>query len=63
MTIKPDLSTPIPADLGAVHFVGIGGSGMSGIARLVLGAGHRVTGSDVRESDNITVLLAEPRAR
>ena len=56
MTIKPDLSTPIPADLGAVHFVGIGGSGMSGIARLVLGAGHRVTGSDVRESDNITVL-------
>lgn len=56
MTIKPDLSTPIPADLGAVHFVGIGGSGMSGIARLVLGAGHRVTGSDVRESDNIAVL-------
>lgn len=56
MTIKPDLSAPIPADLGAVHFVGIGGSGMSGIARLVLGAGHRVTGSDVRESDNITVL-------
>lgn len=56
MTIKPDLSTPIPADLGAVHFVGIGGSGMSGIARLVLGAGHRVTGSDVRESDNITAL-------
>lgn len=58
MTIKPDLSTPIPADLGAVHFVGIGGSGMSGIARLVLGAGHRVTGSDVRESDNITALRA-----
>ena len=58
MTIKPDLSTPIPADLGAVHFVGIGGSGMSGIARLVLGAGHRVTGSDVRESDNIATLRA-----
>jgi UDP-N-acetylmuramate--alanine ligase len=56
VTIKPDLSTPIPADLGAVHFVGIGGSGMSGIARLVLGAGHRVTGSDVRESDNIAAL-------
>ncbi|MGR0221657.1 UDP-N-acetylmuramate--L-alanine ligase [Agromyces sp. ZXT2-6] len=56
MTIKPDLSTPVPADLGAVHFVGIGGSGMSGIARLVLGAGHRVTGSDVRDSDNIAAL-------
>jgi UDP-N-acetylmuramate--alanine ligase len=39
-----------------IHFVGIGGSGMSGIARLVLGAGHRVTGSDVRESDNISSL-------
>jgi UDP-N-acetylmuramate--alanine ligase len=36
-----------------VHFVGIGGSGMSGIARLVLGDGHRVTGSDVRDSANI----------
>ncbi|MBM7504601.1 UDP-N-acetylmuramate--L-alanine ligase [Agromyces aurantiacus] len=56
MTIKPDLSAPIPADLGAVHFVGIGGSGMSGIARLVLGAGHRVTGSDSRDSANIAAL-------
>ncbi|HZK59805.1 MAG TPA: Mur ligase domain-containing protein, partial [Cryobacterium sp.] len=50
--IKPDPTLIIPADLGAVHFVGIGGSGMSGIARLFLEAGHTVTGSDVRESDN-----------
>ena len=56
MTIKPDPSTTIPSDLGAVHFVGIGGSGMSGIARLFLGAGHRVTGSDVRDSANIGAL-------
>ncbi|WP_350346859.1 UDP-N-acetylmuramate--L-alanine ligase [Agromyces sp. G08B096] len=56
MTIKPDPSVKIPADLGAVHFVGIGGSGMSGIARLVLGDGHRVTGSDARDSDNIRAL-------
>lgn len=56
MTIKPDPSIEIPADLGAVHFVGIGGSGMSGIARLALGAGHRVTGSDVRDSDNVQAL-------
>ena len=40
MTIKPDLTQPIPDDLGTVHFVGIGGSGMSGIARLFLAAGH-----------------------
>lgn len=58
MTIKPDLSAQIPAELGAVHFVGIGGSGMSGIARLMLKAGHRVTGSDVRDSDNIAALRA-----
>lgn len=56
MTIKPDLNAAIPDDLGAVHFVGIGGSGMSGIARLMLGDGHRVSGSDVRESDNIVAL-------
>ncbi|KQN46009.1 UDP-N-acetylmuramate--L-alanine ligase [Frigoribacterium sp. Leaf44] len=48
--IKPDLDQPIPAELGAVHFVGIGGSGMSGIARVFLAAGHRVTGSDARDS-------------
>ncbi|WP_166872432.1 UDP-N-acetylmuramate--L-alanine ligase [Salinibacterium sp. ZJ450] len=54
--IKPDFSTPIPAELGAVHFVGIGGSGMSGIARLFLGAGHTVTGSDLRETDTVLAL-------
>jgi len=51
MTIKPDLSQAIPSDFGTVHFIGIGGSGMSGIARLFLAGGHRVTGSDSRESD------------
>ena len=50
--IKPDYSQPVPQDLGHIHFVGIGGSGMSGLARLLLGMGHRVTGSDVRESTN-----------
>lgn len=54
--IKPDYSQPIPEDLGTIHFIGIGGSGMSGIARLVLAMGHKVTGSDVRESPNIAQL-------
>ncbi|TFC52048.1 UDP-N-acetylmuramate--L-alanine ligase [Cryobacterium sp. TMT1-21] len=54
--IKPDLNLTIPRDLGTVHFVGIGGSGMSGIARLFIDAGHTVTGSDVRESDNVLAL-------
>jgi UDP-N-acetylmuramate--alanine ligase len=56
MTIKPDLSQPIPEKLGRVHFVGIGGSGMSGIARMLIKSGHEVSGSDVRESSNITEL-------
>lgn len=54
--IKPDLTLTIGDDLGAVHFVGIGGSGMSGIARLFLSKGYTVTGSDVRESDNVLAL-------
>lgn len=44
--IYPDLELEIPAELGRVHFVGIGGSGMSGIARMMHGAGVTVTGSD-----------------
>lgn len=56
--IAPDLDQQLPDELGAVHFVGIGGSGMSGIARLLLEAGHRVTGSDVRDSDAVRELRA-----
>jgi UDP-N-acetylmuramate--alanine ligase len=51
--IKPDLTAPIPETLGALHFVGIGGSGMSGIARMFLAAGHTVTGSDLRETATV----------
>jgi UDP-N-acetylmuramate--alanine ligase len=54
--IKPDLTQPLPAELGSLHFVGIGGSGMSGIARLFLAAGHRVTGSDRSENHNTEAL-------
>ena len=34
-----------------IHFVGIGGIGMSGIAELLINLGHRVSGSDLKESD------------
>ncbi|MEY3587345.1 MAG: hypothetical protein RL696_411 [Actinomycetota bacterium] len=54
--IKPDYTQPIPDDLGTVHFIGIGGSGMSGIARLTLGMGHKVTGSDLRDTANVKAL-------
>ena len=40
-----------------IHFVGIGGIGMSGIAELLLNLGYRVSGSDLRASD-ITERLA-----
>ena len=54
--IKPDFSQPVPDDLGKVHFIGIGGSGMSGIARILLGMGHEVTGSDLRDTSNVAAL-------
>ncbi|WP_296645849.1 UDP-N-acetylmuramate--L-alanine ligase [Rhodoluna sp.] len=54
--IKPDFTQPVPADLGTVHFIGIGGSGMSGIARILLGMGHKVTGSDLRDTDTVAAL-------
>lgn len=41
-----------------IHFVGIGGIGMSGIAELLLNQGYHVSGSDLRESDT-TRRLAE----
>jgi UDP-N-acetylmuramate--alanine ligase len=50
MPLKPDLSLVVPSDLGRVHFIGIGGSGMSGIARMMLDAGVSVSGSDRDES-------------
>lgn len=34
-----------------IHFVGIGGIGMSGIAEVLLNLGHRVSGSDLKESE------------
>jgi len=43
---------PVPFDLGPVHFVGIGGIGMSGIAEIMLKIGYAVHGSDAKASAN-----------
>ena len=43
---------PTPFDLGPVHFVGIGGIGMSGIAEIMLKIGYEVQGSDAKASAN-----------
>ena len=42
--------TGIPFDMGPIHFIGIGGIGMSGIAEVMLNLGYKVQGSDQRES-------------
>jgi len=49
----------LPADqLGRVHFVGIGGAGLSGIARIMLARGIAVSGSDAKESRAVEALRA-----
>ncbi len=49
----------LPADqLGRVHFVGIGGAGLSGIARIMLARGIPVSGSDAKDSTTLAALRA-----
>ena len=43
----------LPRDIGPVHFVGIGGIGMSGIAEVMVNLGYAVQGSDQAESANV----------
>jgi UDP-N-acetylmuramate--alanine ligase len=54
--------TKLPTQLGAIHFVGIGGIGMSGIAEVLLNHGYVVQGSDLKPS-KITERLAGLGAR
>ncbi len=50
-------ATKLPQDVGPIHFVGIGGIGMSGIAEVLLNLGYQVQGSDLKTS-KITDRLA-----
>jgi UDP-N-acetylmuramate--alanine ligase len=43
----------LPRDIGPIHFVGIGGIGMSGIAEVLANLGYTVKGSDVAEGANV----------
>jgi len=40
----------LPSEIGPIHFVGIGGIGMSGIAEVLLNLGYKVSGSDLKSS-------------
>ena len=54
--------TKLPTDVGPIHFVGIGGIGMSGIAEVLLNLGYVVQGSDLKSSkitDRLEVLGAQ----
>ena len=51
-------ATKLPGDVGPIHFVGIGGIGMSGIAEVLLNLGYVVQGSDLKSS-KITQRLEE----
>lgn len=48
----------LPPELHRVHMVGIGGAGMSGIARILLDRGAQVSGSDAKESRGVHALRA-----
>src|SRR5947209_4491450 len=43
----------LPTDIGPIHFIGIGGIGMSGIAEVLINLGYAVQGSDASDSANV----------
>jgi UDP-N-acetylmuramate--alanine ligase len=55
-------ATKLPLDVGPIHFVGIGGIGMSGIAEVLINHGYSVQGSDLKAS-KITNRLASMGAQ
>lgn len=50
---RPDLRVPT-----SIHVIGVGGAGMSAIATVLAGMGHRVSGSDIKESSGLERLRA-----
>ena len=46
----------LPIDIGIIHFIGIGGIGMSGIAEILHNLGYKVQGSDISENQNVNRL-------
>ncbi|WP_300531551.1 UDP-N-acetylmuramate--L-alanine ligase [Maricaulis sp.] len=49
----------LPFPVGPVHFVGIGGIGMSGIAEVMLNLGYKVQGSDIKANPNVERLRSK----
>ena len=47
------MTANLPLTIGVLHFIGIGGIGMSGIAEVLNGLGYNVSGSDISENSNV----------
>ncbi len=45
--------TALPLTIGTIHFIGIGGIGMSGIAEILFSLGYEVQGSDISENNSV----------
>ena len=58
LTDSQQVEVPVAAELGRVHFMGIGGAGMSGIARIMLARGLAVSGCDAKDSRALAALRA-----
>ncbi|HBK39469.1 MAG TPA: hypothetical protein DDZ31_05945, partial [Actinobacteria bacterium] len=58
VTIDEEWARVSLQDLGQVHVVGIGGAGMSGIARILAARGVRVSGCDAKDSRRLAALAA-----
>lgn len=58
MTAHSPVDASLPPELQRVHMVGIGGAGMSGIARILLSRGGQVSGSDAKDSRGVKALRA-----
>lgn len=56
LTLAQNTTVPIPKDLKSLHFIGIGGAGMSGIALVFHNRGYEVSGSDLKPSRYVTLL-------
>ena len=53
-TAQESTDAALPLSIGTIHFVGIGGIGMSGIAEVLHNLGYAVQGSDIADSANVT---------
>ena len=55
--MKKNSMKPFSKDIGVIHFIGIGGIGMSGIAEILCNLGYKISGSDINKSSNVNRLI------